>query len=359
MPFTAHHLTAAGDVRLHLDGQGVQEALQSGEGTLWVDVFDTTAEDGEFLSRVFKFHQLAVEDCVDPGFHPAKVDEYEDHVFIVVHGINYAVESHLVETAELGIFVGPRYVVSSHNYPLPSLDAVAHAVEVDGRPMRRGAALLAHALIGGLIANIRPTLERMAEVADEVEEEAIRRPAQQTIEVILALKRSTLRLQRILTPQRDVMSRLSRGEYAVIGRDALPYFRDVHDAVVRLGDGNYIVRERADSALTTYLTSVSLRQNETMKALAVVASIFMPLTLLAGIYGMNFQNMPELGWSWGYYAVLGLMATIGLGALWWLWARRWIAVGRVRRWPRRTFAVLPHKLLRRPGHLGGRAPSAR
>ena len=350
MPFTAYHLTAAGDVRLRPDERGVQEALQSGEGTLWVDVFGTTPEDGDFLSRVFKFHQLAVEDCVDAGFHPVKVDEYEDHVFIVVHGINYAVESHLVETAELGIFVGRNYVVSSHNYPLSSVDAVAHAVEVDGRPMRRGPALLAHTIIDALIANMRPTQERMSEVADDIEEEAIRRPAQETIEVILALKRSTLRLQRILTPQRDIMTRLGRGEYAVIGEDAWPFFRDAYDAVVRLGDGNYIVRERADNALATYLTSISLRQNETMKALAIVASIFMPLTLLAGVYGMNFQNMPELGWSWGYFAVLAVMATAGLGALWWFWARQWITVGRARRLPRRMFAVRPGKLLRRPTH---------
>lgn len=348
MPFTAHYLSPAGDTRLHLDERGVHEALQAGEGTLWVDVFDTTPEDGEFLSRVFKFHQLAVEDCVDPEFHPAKIDEYEDHIFIVVHGINYAVESNLVETAELGIFIGRNYVVSNHNQPLASVGAVMGAVEATGRPMAGGAALLAYALVDALMTNVSPTLERMAEVADEVEEEAIHTPAHETIEVILALKRSTLRLQRILTPQRDIMTRLGRGEYSAIGVNAGPFFRDAYDSVVRLGDANYIVRERADNALTTYLTSVSLRQNETMKALAIVASIFMPLSLLAGIYGMNFQNMPELGWSWGYFSVLSVMGVLGLGALWWFWARRWVTLGQARRFPGRMFAVKPSRLLRRP-----------
>ena len=348
MPLKAHYVSEAGALRLDLSEPEMRAAFESGEGTLWVDVYDTTPEDGELLSTMFGFHPLAIEDCVDPAFHPAKVEDFPDYVFAVVHGINYAVESSLVETAQLCTFIGRRYVVTCHQVPLSSLDAVAHSVEMGGRPMEHGAGRLAHAIISALIDNVQPTLERMSEVAGEVEEESIRGPQQHTIEVILALKRSTLRLQRVLAPQRDIMNRLGRGDFPVVGTEAYPFFRDVYDAVVRLGDGNHIVRERADNALTTYMTSVSLRQNETMKALAIVASIFMPLTLLAGIYGMNFQNMPELGWRWAYFAVLGFMGAIGAGAMWWFWARRWITIVRVRRLPRRTFAVMPHRLRRRP-----------
>ena len=129
------------------------------------------------------------------------------------------------------------------------------------------------------------------------------------------------------------------------------FYRDIYDHLMRIEDLNQNLRDRADNALAMYLSSVANRQNETMRVLAIVATVFMPLTLLAGIYGMNFQYMPELEWRWGYFAVLVAIGTVITGATWWFWARRWISWGRRQIRRVRPFTVEPEKLIGYLGHL--------
>jgi magnesium transporter len=294
MAYSAYYLSPEGRLHQDLNQEEIRNAYNSKEGLLWIDISETTQEDGEFLEKDLGLHHLAVEDCVSPEIHSPKIDEFGDYVFIVVHGINHSVESEIVQTAELAVFLGPHFVVSNHNSPLYSVEAIKQLVIQDGRPMRRGADFLAHALIDALIDNVMPTIDRMSDVAEEIEEETLRSPQQSTLEAILKLKRSTLRVHRVMAPQREVMNRISRGGIPLIKAEALIYYRDIYDHLVRIEDLNQTIRDRTDNILNTYLSSVANRQNEVMKTLAVVATIFMPLTLLAGIYGMNFENMPEL-----------------------------------------------------------------
>jgi magnesium transporter len=303
------------------------------------------------MERILSLHHLAVEDCLSPVVHPPKIDDFGDYLFIIVHGINHTTESDIVETTELSLFLGPHFVISNHRVPLHSVDSIAKLVEDDGRPMTRGPDFLAHALIDALVDNVLPTADRMGEIAEDIEEEAIRGPQHSTLEAILKLKRSTLQMHRVMAPQREIMNRLSRGEFRIVGEDAQIFYRDVYDHIVRIEDLNQTLRDRADNALATYLSSVSIQQNETMKVLSIVASIFLPLTLLAGIYGMNFENMPELEWSWGYFAVLGFMATVAATAMFWFWARRWVTWGRRQVSRVRPLAVEPRKLVGYVGHL--------
>ena len=345
MPFKAYYLSPKGDLKRDLTEEEIKAAFESKQGLLWVDIAETTEEDGKFLAQTFNFHPLAIEDCISPLIRPPKIDDFGDYLFLIVHGINYAVESEIVETAELEIFLGRHFVVSSHSVPLYSVEAVRQRVEDDGRPMKRGADFLAHALVDALIDNVMPTIDKMTDIAEEIEEEVIRNPQQATLEAILKLKRSTLRIHRVMAPQREVMNRLSRGEFPIIKREAQIFYRDIYDHLVRIEDLNQITRDRADNALATYLSSVANRQNETMRVLSIVATIFLPLTLVAGIYGMNFEYMPELAWEWGYFAVLGLIGAVIAGAIWWFWARNWITWGRRRITRIRPFAVEPKKLI--------------
>jgi magnesium transporter len=345
MPFKAYYLSPEGDLKCDLAAEEIKAAFESKKGLLWVDIAGTTEEDGAFLAHNFNFHHLAIEDCVSPLIHPPKIDDFGDHLFLIVHGINHVVESEIVETAELEIFLGHHFVVSNHSFPLYSVEAVKRQVEDDGRPMRRGADFLTHALVDVLIDNFMPTIDKMSDIAEEIEEEVIRSPHQTTLEAILKLKRSTLRIHRVMAPQREILNRLSRGEFPLIKEEAQIFYRDIYDHLVRIEDLNQTNRDRADNALTTYLSSVANRQNETMKVLSIVATIFLPLTLVAGIYGMNFENMPELGWEWGYFAVLGLIGTVIVVAIWWFWARNWITWGRRRIIRIRPFAVEPKKLI--------------
>lgn len=354
MPYKAYYLSPEGELRRDLEEGEIKAVYESRQGMLWVDIVETTEEDGQFLERVFKFHHLAIEDCISPRIHPPKIDDFGDYLFIVVHGINHTVESEIVATAELAIFLGSYFVVSNHNSPLYSIDAVSHLVEDSGRPMKRGANFFAHALIDTLIDNVLPTIDKMGEVTEEIEEEAIHCPQRATLDAILKLRRSALRIHRVMAPQREIMNRLSRGEFAIIENQAQIFFRDIYDHLVRIEELNQNIRDRADNAQATYLSSVANKQNETMKVLALVATIFLPLTLVAGIYGMNFDNMPELRWSWGYYAVLGFMGTVISIVAWRFWAKDWFTWGRRQVIRVRPFAVEPEKLIGHITHLAKR-----
>jgi magnesium transporter len=182
-------------------------------------------------------------------------------------------------------------------------------------------------------------------------EETIRGPQQSTLEAVLKFKRSTLQVHRVMAPQREIMNRLSRGEFPIIKGEAQIFYRDIYDHIVRIEDLSQTLRDRADNAVASYLSSVAIQQNETMKVLSIVACIFLPLTLVAGIYGMNFENMPELEWSWGYFAVLGFMATVGAAPVSWFWARSWITLGPRQVSRVRPLVVEPGKPVGYVGHL--------
>ncbi len=324
MTVRSYYLDDSGTLERDLQRDRMSEALSSSKGLLWVDICETTPADGALLAEVFRFHKLAIEDCVETLIHPPKIDEYDDHLFIVVHGINHAAgSSDVVETAELAMFIGSNYVVTNHNYPLYSVEEVVLQVEKNARPMRRGSDFLAYWLIDALVDNILPTLDRMSEVAEAVEDEALTTSHPEALQAIQRLKRSVRRVHRTIMPQRELLSRISRGEFQIIRQEHLVYFRDVYDHLVRTEDLNLNIRESADNAVTIYLSAIANRQNETMKVLSVIGAIFLPLTLLAGIYGMNFDYMPELHWQYSYFVVVGFMFSIIVGALILFWRRGW------------------------------------
>ena len=351
MPFTAFYLASDGELHSNLTEDQLKSCYDSGDGLVWVDILETSNEDSQFLERVFKFHPLAIEDCISINVHPPKVDDFGDYLFIIVHGVNYAAESDVVETAELAIFLGQNYVVSSHSYPILSVESVKQMVERDGRPMRHSTDFLAYYIIDTLIDNVLPTVDKMTEIAEDIEEEIIRQPQQPTLEAILKLKRSTTHLHRVMAPQREVLNRISRGDFKFIREETRIFYRDIFDHVVRIEDLNQTVRDMTDNALTTYMSSLANKQNEVMKTLSIVAAIFLPLSLITGIFGMNLTNMPELDLPWGYYAVLGLIGFAALIVIGLFWARGWINWGRRRIPIPTTFLADTSKLLGYVKHL--------
>jgi magnesium transporter len=345
MALYTYYLDTENTLHKDLDMEAIEKAYKSGEGVLWVDIEGDALDDISLMSRIFGFHQLAIDDCLGTNINPPKIDEFEDHVFMIVHGVNYAVESDIVTTSQLELFIGTNFVVSHHTFPVLSTEVIRQVVDEGGRPMRRGPDFLAHEIIDALIDNIIPTIDTMSDVTDDIEEEAIHNPQKSTLEAVMKLKRSTIRLHRVLAPQREILNRLSRKEFNIISDNAQIFFRDIYDHLVRIEDLNQGIRDRADNALSTYLSSIANRQNETMRVLSIVAAIFLPLSLLAGIYGMNFEYIPELSWRWGYFAVLGLMGAVIIGVTWWLWLRNVITWGK-----RATFIrplkVEPKKLIK-------------
>jgi magnesium transporter len=316
MSIKAYYLTPTGILQSELSPEEIIIAYRSGRGLLWLDFCGITEEDGAWLEREMGLHPLAVEDCLSPESHTPKIDNFDDYLFIIMHGIDHVSESDLVETAELNLFLGDGFVISSHTVPLFSVAAVQRLVEEDGRPMRQGADLLAHALLDALVDNILPAIDRISDIAGEIEEEVIRRPYQAKPEAITKLKNSSRRVHRVIAPQREMLNRLSQGEFPLIKKTSRVFYRDIFDHLVRIEDLNQSVHDRADNTVSAYLASMASRQNETMRVLSIVVTIFLPLILLVAIYGMLFGYIPEPGWWWGYLVVPGVIGVFIAGVLW-------------------------------------------
>ena len=338
MALTAYYLSPEHRLDSDLDDGRVRSALESGAGVLWVDITEPDAHDRELLVDVFGFHPLAVDNVVNPEAHSVRVEDFGQYVYISAQSVDYTLDEDVLQTAELGVFVAPTFVVTVHSVYMPSVEAIRRLVEVDGRPMMRGGAFFAYSHLQALLEAITPALDRMSERADAIEDRILTDPDESALTALMTLKRSSLSLSRALAPQREVLSRLGRREFETVGQGADLYFRDLFEYLVRVQASNDVIRERADTSLATYLSAVANRQNEIMKVLSIVATMFMPLGLIVGIFGMNFENMPGTEYPWGYH-IVWVVALIAVGlVLWMLWLKRWIVGGsralRSRRLPR-------------------------
>ncbi len=328
MPHTTYYLDSDHRIDSAVDDSRLRRILKSKSGVLWVDIAEPNVDDQRLLLDEFQFHPLAVDNCVDPATGTARVEDYGEYLFVNARGIDYTVDKDVLQIADLSMFLGPNYMVTVHNIDMPSVEAIRKLVEVDGRPLARGAPFLAHAHLDALIQVIVPTLERMSDRAAAIEEQILNHADSSALPALMTLKRSSLGLNRALVPQREVLSRLGRREFDLIGHEADLYFRDLLDDLVRVQATNDTIRERADTSLATYLSAVANRQNETMKVLSIVATIFLPLSLIAGIFGMNFASMPGLEYPWGYYIIWALTLGAMIVMLWMIWLKRWVVVGR-------------------------------
>lgn len=358
MPFRSFYFGPDRSLKRDLSVEEIAAAARSRDGVLWVDIYETSEADGKFLADTFGFHPVVIEDCVSPDIHPPKVEDFRDYIFLILHGIDYMETSELVQTTELSLFLGPRYIVSNHNDQMYSVEAVVQRVTADPSVMDRGADFIAHLLVDALVDNVMPSVDRLTEVADQLDAAALRSPDPAVLELVRNLKRSTMRIHRVMVPQRELLNRLGRREFHLLSEGVIVYFRDSYDQMVRIGDLLQIVRETADAAIANYMSALGARQNESMRRLSVLAAIFMPLSLLAGVYGMNFEYMPELGVRGAYFAVVGVMAAVIIGAVAWLGALRWMVASQRNLAKHLSLRVSPERLVGYTGRVlqVGRAP---
>ncbi len=272
-------------------------------------------------------HALTIEDCLSPHVDPAKIDDHGDYIFVVVQALGEYRPERELEPLEVDFYLGPNYVVSCHRQPLAAIEHFRGRCQRDERLLQHTADWLLHGLLDGLVDEFLPVVDAMDEALDQLEETVLRRPDGRSLQQILLLKRNTLRLRRATTPQRDIMNRLSRGEFPhLIRPEAAIYYRDIYDHLVRVEYLVEALRDLADGALNTYLSVLSNRMNEIMKVLTAAATVFLPLTLISGIYGMNFAEgvVPPFDADWGFGLIVGLMATLAAGLLSYFRWRRWI-----------------------------------
>jgi magnesium transporter len=285
----------------------VEEALgrRSGQAVTWIDVVGL--HDAEVLRRLgdhFGLHPLALEDVLNSGQRP-KVEAYPDHLFVVMRLMHGKAEG--LESEQLSLFLGQDFLLTFQEIPEDVFDTVRDRIRQSlGRIRRMGPDYLAYALIDSVVDHFFPVLEELGARLEALEEEVIEDPDRKTVGKIHTARKDLLVLRRAAWPEREVVSALERQESPLIGQETRVFLRDCYDHTVQILDMVETYRDLATSLLDLYLSTVSNRMNEVMKVLTVLASIFIPLTFLAGVYGMNFDreaspwNMPELGWYWGY-----------------------------------------------------------
>jgi magnesium transporter len=317
-----------GALRLDLTLDEIRVALADPGGLLWVDIFaDAGRHEGEqLLAGVFDFHPLTIDDCYNTLIDPPKVDDYGRYLFMIIHSVRYEAERQRLLTAELDLYVGANYVVTLHKTPLQSVAEIRRRAENHSLVMDHGAPFLAHAIFDVVVDEFHPVVEALDDQVSEVQELVLEQPDRNVLQTVLQLKRNGQRLKRSILPQRDVANRFARGEYGrLIGGESLFYFRDIYDHTVRIEEMIDSVRDLSDGALNTYLSSVNNRTNEVMKTLTIVAVIFLPLTLVASIYGTNFEEtFPDYGWAPGFYGMVGSFIVIVIALVAWFRFRRWV-----------------------------------
>lgn len=318
-------------VRLHSDADGLHDAgplddvsrhRTEGNGLLWIDVTDPQPEEMERIGREFGLHPLALEDAIRRHQRP-KIDLYDGFMFIVFYALE--LEDERPRTRELSLFVGRGWVVSVHE---GALDVVAKTARrwaehtVDGGSADAG--LLVYALLDSVVDGYFPVVDAIAERTEDLETAIFAGADGDTQAEIFALKKDLLAVRRIVGPERDVMNVLIRRDAPLFSGREITYFQDVYDHLLRITDAIDLYRDLLATALDASLSMTSFRLNVTVKRMTSGSIILMSMALVAGVYGMNFVNMPELDWQYGYPMSLGLMAAIGGGLAWFFHRIDWL-----------------------------------
>lgn len=304
--------------------EDISSYLGKKDVNLWVDVQKPTEKDMQFLEKHFSFHPLAIEDCMTTIQRP-KIDQYDNYLFIVLHAAIIAAHKDKATSLELDSFVGENYVVTVHLKPIASVSSTWERCIKNSGIISRGAAYLFYFLADTLVDNYFPILEKLDGEIEKTEEAIFKNTGPSTLHKILDLKENVLLLRRILGPQRETMNFIARGSYVPLIPAKLSfYFRDVSDLLARINDSLDTYRDMLTSAMDGYTSAASNKLNEIMKVLTVIATIMMPLTLISGIYGMNFRFMPEIEWRYGYLAIISVMVAIACGMLLFFKKKKWL-----------------------------------
>lgn len=309
------------------------ELLADETNVVWVDLKGENEEQMELnkhiLLDIFKFHYLTVEDCLETRNQP-KVEAFPDYFYFIVHGIKPEITNPTnFTTKELDGYLGKNFVVTFHSERFKSIKAVKQQIRNNAHPCRRGAAYLLHQILDRIVDLYMPVVDDFETAVNTLEDRVftMKKSDNKILEEIMDLRRSVVRLKRISVRQLDVLYRMSNGEFSQIPENIIPFYRDVHDHLLRISDLSESYRDLVNGLFDIHFSVTASKTNDVMKVLAVFSSVMLPLTLIAGIYGMNFENMPELHSRYGYFGALALMFLIGAGLMFYFWRKGWIFEG--------------------------------
>jgi magnesium transporter len=309
--------------------------------TWWLDLHAATPEEE---ARVFNgfmpVHPLVLEDITKPrrepeqGAHLPKVEEFEDYLFVIVNPLppGFGAKREPGQPRHIARMQRPQLsAILSHNMVITHHDATLSCVEATwqhclrhGECAKRGPDFLFHLVLDALVDEYAPVVESIAERLDTLETRLFRRPVPQVLTQLMKMKRDVMFLRKTLVHEREVLARLIRSEFRLVSESEIVYYRNVYDHLVRYTELTENAREMVSDLMQTHLAAVSNRLNEIMKVLTMISTTVLPMTLIAGIYGMNFKHMPELEWEWGYGLALGLMLAALVASLGYFRWKRWL-----------------------------------
>jgi magnesium transporter len=303
----------------------VRAAYAAGE-LVWVDLQTKTPETEALLEQTFALHRLTIDDIWSERASP-RVEEFAGYLYLLIHAVTRDEGASVLRLRELDVVIGKSFVIT-HDQTGDTCHQLRDDLIQNPRAFGRGAPWLVYLLLDRLVDEYLPVIDRFDEDIEVLENDVLDKAGTKeggaVLSRILALKRGLQSLRRVSIHQREVLLRLARGEFELLPEEMLPYFRNVHDHFVRVGDLADSYRDLVTSALEAYLSVQSNRMNQVMKALALISTIMLPLTFIAGVYGMNFDDMPELHWVAGYPFAIGLMVAVGGSAVLWFRHKGWL-----------------------------------
>jgi magnesium transporter len=314
----------------------LSQCLPQNEGMLWIDLENPLeAEEETLLVSLLDFHPLAIEDCQkgrEEEGHLPKVEDFADYLFVIfnpVESTNHTEgmrTAHKVQitTSQLSAFLSKRVLVTHHYKPLRSIAYAMQLCAKNVQTLGRGPDFLFHIIIDDIVDNYTPILDVLDDTIDAMEEEVFRSPSQRTMVRIMQLKKDIMTIRRIALYQREMLNRLSRGEFSIITHDEMIYYRNVYDHLVRMTDLADSYRDVVSGLLDAYLSVTSNNLNRVMKVLTIISTIFLPLSFITGFFGMNFKFLPGAEWEYGVGAATMFMLVVGLGMLWVFKRNKWM-----------------------------------
>lgn len=312
-------------------------AFQQTDGVYWIDLEDPQeAEEETVLVSLLDYHPLAIEDCQrgrgEEG-HLPKVEDFGEYLFVIFNPIegpstaggNGTDQFLEIRTTQLSAFLSRKVLVTHHYKPIQAITNATQLCGKNAQALGRGPDFLFHLIIDQIVDSYTPILDSLDDAIDTMEDEVFHNPSQRTMERILQLKKDIMTVRRISTYQREMLNRLSRGEFApLITPEETIYYRNVYDHLVRMSDLAESYRDVVSGLLDAYLSVTSNKLNQVMKVLTIISTIFLPLSFITGFFGMNFRFLPGADWEYGVLAAALFMLAVGVGMLWVFRRNRWM-----------------------------------
>ncbi len=278
----------------------------------------------EKMGKHFNLHPLIQEDIVNTGQRP-KIEDFSDHIFIVLKMLSFDEENATIKAEQLSLIIGPNFVISFQESSGDIFEPIRDRIRnINSRHRKGGSDYLAYSIIDTVVDNYYTILEKVGEHIESIEDALVEDPKHETLQIIHRLKREMIIIRRSVWPLREVIGGLERTESKMITKKTAIYLRDVYDHTIQVIDTIETFRDILSGMLDLYLSGISNRMNEVMKVLTIIATIFIPLTFIVGIYGMNFRYMPELGWRYGYFAVWGIIAMVAIAMVLYFRKKHWL-----------------------------------